>query len=177
MHSLPVILSEVLRSCPEWTVSGRRCPLCLQSHLATVRPSRWIASPPLVPSGSSWPDSSPGGINWRMSDFEVNKRTALGCWIWPAAVPVRAGGQELLLLPAVSQKTVRDGRGQAALCGLCWPSHPWRPLGSVGPVSHQAVSPDSPVPRPFEKYLLTFGAQPGYLSVPRSLLQLYFCTS
>ena len=118
MLSLPIILSEVLHSCPEWTVSGRRCPLCLQSHLATVRPSKWIASLPLVLSGSSWPDSSPGGINWRMSDFEMNQRTALGCWIWPVAVLVRVGGQELLPLLAVSQKLSGMAAGRL-ICVAC----------------------------------------------------------
>ena len=58
---------------------------------------------------------------------------------------------------------VRGGRGQAALGAVCCPYRPQGPVGSVGSILTPGSVPHSPVPRLFEKYPLTFGAQPGYL--------------
>lgn len=156
-------LSEVLRSCPsKWSLWQKvpPRPSVSFSHSQTQQ-MKCFPSLGVIRKQLAWqlprkdqledvwfwnePEDSFGMLNLICCCFSQ------GWWSGAAASP--SGLSE----------TVRDGRGQAALCGLCWPSHPRRPLGSMGPVSHQAVSPGSPVPRPFEKYVLTFGAQPGYL--------------
>ena len=75
--------------------------------------------------------------------------------------------------PGGLSETVRDGRGQAVLCGLCWPSHPQRPLGSMVPVSHQAVSPTHLFLDLLRNMYWPLGLSLD-TSVPGSLLQLLF---
>lgn len=82
--------------------------------------------------------------------------------------PVRAGGQELPPHPWWGQAWWSccgcQGWQRAGCSGCCVLSLPsTRARGIYGSSLTPGSVPHSPVPRLFEKYPLTFGAQPGYL--------------